>query len=304
MRLPATIPLLAMMLCRAQADQGPEQEIEELTERMQKHGESAELLMERAIEYRVLGKLAEATKDLERAALYDATSIPVHRELSRVLFLAGKTDEALAIATGGLALKTGEAPDLASLRALRAEIWRSKNENKKALEDCDEALRLHAQNPEWYLLRSGLQQRLKMHQERLAGIEEGLAATGAGVLAIERVEAMIDAGQFRAALPLIEAGLSDSRLKSSWLIRRARTFTGLQKKAEAEADLKAALAEIATRISPKNPDVPLLLDKAFALELLGETRDALHFYEAARDKGAADSVNDKIKALKEIIPLK
>ena len=304
MRFFATIPCLAMMLCGAQAHEGPEHEIEELTERMQKHGESADLLMERAIEYRVLGKLAEATKDLERAALYDATSIPVHRELSRVLFLTGKLDEALAIAASGLALKTGEAPDLASLRALRAELWLSKKEPKKALEDCDEALRLHARNPEWYLLRSGIHERLKMHKERLAGLEDGITATGAGVLEIERVEAMIDAGQFRAALPLIEAGLNDSRLQSSWLIRRARTFTGLQKKEEAVADLKAALAEIATRLNSKNPDAPLLLDKALALELLGETRDALRVYEDARDKGATDSVNDKIKALKELVPTK
>ena len=70
------------------------------------------------------------------------------------------------------------------------------------------------------------------------------------------------------------------------------------------ADLKAALAEIATRLNSKNPDAPLLLDKALALELLGETRDALRVYEDARDKGATDSVNEKIKALKEIIPTK
>ena len=299
MRLLATIPFLAMMLCRAHADQGPEQEIEELTERMQKHGESAELLMERAIEYRVLGKLAEATRDLERAALLDGSSVPVHRELSRVLFLAGKTDEALVIAAAGLALKPDEPSELASLRALRAELWLAKKEPKKALEDADEALRLHRRNPEWYLLRSGIQERLKMHTERLAGIEAGLVATGAGVLEIERIEAMIDAGQFRAALPLIEAELDDSRIKSSWLIRRARTFLGLQKKAEAEADLKDALAEIATRLHAKNPDVPLLLDKALAHELLGQTGDALRIYEDARDKGAADSVNDKIKELKD-----
>ena len=299
MRTVTTTLCLAAILCGAQAHEGPEHEIEELTGRMQKHGESADLLMERAIEYRVLGKLAEATKDLERAALLDGSSVPVHRELSRVLFLAGKLDEALAIAASGLGLKAGEAPDLASLRALRAELWLSKKEPKKALEDCDEALRLHARNPEWYLLRSGIQQRLKMHKERLAGIEEGIAATGAGVLEIERIEAMIDAGQFRAAQPLIETELNDSRIKSSWLIRRARTFFGLQKKAEAEADLKSALAEIAPRLRAKNPDVPLLLDKALVHELLGQTGDALRIYEDARDKGAADSVNDKIKALKD-----
>ena len=62
MRAITTHLCIAAMLCCAKAHEGPEHEIEELTGRMQKHGESADLLTERAVEYRVLGKLAEATK--------------------------------------------------------------------------------------------------------------------------------------------------------------------------------------------------------------------------------------------------
>lgn len=283
----------------AAAHEGPEHEIEELTERMQKHGESANLLTERAVEYRVLGKLAEAAKDLERAAALEPNSIAIHRELGRVLFLGGKAGDAIATVTRGLTLKTDEPADLASLRMLRAEIFRSQNDNKKALEDCDAALRLHKQNPEWYLLRNDIQRRLKMPRERLAGLEEGIRETGAGVLEIERVEALIDAGQCNAALTTIETELAASRIKSSWLIRRARALLGLGKKTEAEKDLKDALAEIGTRLNPKAPDLPLLLDKAAAHELLGERKDALRAYEEARDKGAADAANEKIKALQE-----
>jgi len=304
MRTTATHLRLVALLCCATpfalaAHEGPEHEIEELTERMKKHGESAELLTERAVEYRVLGKLPEATKDLERAAALDPDSIAIQRELARVLFLGGKASEAIATVTRGLTLKTDEPTDPASLRILRAEILRSQNENKKALEDCDAALRVHKQNPEWYLLRSDLQKRLKAHKERLAGLADGIRETGAGVLEIERVEAWIDAGQFNAALISIESELADSRIKSSWLIRRARARLGLGKKAEAEEDLKNALLEIATRLNPKTPDIPLLLDKALAHELLGEKRDALRAYEEARDKGAPESVNEKIKPLEE-----
>jgi tetratricopeptide (TPR) repeat protein len=185
---------------------------------------------------------------------------------------------------------------------LRAEILRVQNENKKALEDCDAGLRLHKQNPEWYLLRSDLHRRLKMHKERLFGIEEGIKETGAGILEIERVEAMIDAGQFQAALKIAETEMEDSRIKSSWRIRVARAQLGLGKKAEAETNLKEALEEIATRLNPKTPDVPLLLDKGLAFELLGENREALRTYEEARDKGSADRVNERIKALKDADP--
>jgi tetratricopeptide (TPR) repeat protein len=279
------------------AHEGPEHEIEELTERMMKHGESADLLTERAIEYRVMGKLAEATKDLERAAVLDPNSIATHRELGRVLFLGGKPADAISTVTRGLKLESEEPGEIASLLMLRAEVLRSQKEDKKALVDCDAGLRLYKTNPEWYLLRSDIQRRLKLHKDRLAGIEEGFRETGAGVLEIERVEAMMDAGQFAAALKIIQAELDDSRIKSSWLIRRARARIGLGKKEEAETDLKDALAEIAKRLNPKTPDGPLLLDKALAFELLGEEDDALRTYREARDKGAADIVNEKIKAL-------
>jgi tetratricopeptide (TPR) repeat protein len=283
------------------AHEGPEHEIEELTERMKVNGETAELLTERAVEFRVLGKLAEATKDLERAAALDPTSLPTRRELARVLFLDGKADDALAEVARGLKLDAEEPVDTASLRVLRAEILRSKNDNKKALEDCEAALHLHKQNPEWFLLRSDLQRRLKAHKERLAGLDEGIAATGAGVLEIERVEALIDAGQPDAALTVIARELAESRIKSSWLIRRARALLALGKKTAAEIDLKDALEEISGRLNPKTPDAPLLLDKALAHELLGEKKDALRGYEEARDKGA-DGLQDKIKSLQDAPP--
>ena len=303
MRATAHPWLSAMLGCAlpfcATAHEGPEHEIEELTERMQKNGESAGLLLERAVEYRVLGKLPEATKDLERAAVLAPGSIALHRELGRVQFLGGKANDALATVTRGLALKTDEPADLASLRALRAEIYRSQNDDRKALEDCDAALRLHRKNPEWYLFRSDLQRRLKMSKERLAGLDEGIRETGAGLLEIERVEAWIDAGQFATALPVIERELADSRIKGSWLIRRARVQLGLGRKAEAEKDLRDALAEIGTRLNPKSPDLPLLLDKASALELLGEKKEALRAYEQARDKGGGDAANEKVKSLQQ-----
>lgn len=304
MRTTVATVCLAVMLCggapfRGAAHDGPEHEIEVLTERMKKFGESADLLAERAVEYRLLGKLPEATKDLERAMIFGPDSIPIHRELGRVLFLGDKADDAIATVSRGLKINSDEPTELASLRVLRAEILRSKKDYKKALEDCDAALALHKLNPEWYLLRSDLHRRLKADKERLAGIEAGIKETGAGVLEIERVEALIDAGQFNPALTIIQTELEDSRIKSSWLIRRARAQFGLGKKAEAEEDLKTALQEIATRLNPKTPDVPLLLDKAFAYELLGERKDALRAYEEARAKGAADVVKDKIKALQE-----
>ncbi len=295
---------VAALLCSAlpaTAHEGPEHEIEELTERMKRNGETAELLTERAIEYRVLGKLPEATKDLELALTYAPDSVGAHRELARVFFVGGKAPEALSTIARGLTVKTDDASDYAALRMLRAEIFRSQNEHRKALDDCDAGLRLHKANPEWYLLRSDIQKRLKLNKERIAGLDEGIRETGAGILAIDRVEAQMDAGQWAAALSTIDSELRDSRIQSSWLIRRARALIGLGRKAEADADLKAAMDEIGKRIDPKNPDAPLLIDKALIYEMLGEKKDALRAYQEARDKGA-EGVGDKIKALQEPPP--
>jgi tetratricopeptide (TPR) repeat protein len=284
---------------RVNAHEGPEHEIEVLTEKMKNSGESAELLAERAVEYRLLGKLPEAIKDLERAVVLDPESLVIHRELGRAHFLNGKADDALTTLARALRLPSDDTSEVASVRILRAEVLRSKKDYKKALEDCDNAIALHKENPEWYLLRSDIQGQLKAHQQRLAGLEAGIKETGAGVLEIERVEALIDAGKFDVALAIIESQMQDSRIKSSWLIRRARVKMGQGKKAEGSEDLKAALLEIGTRLNAKSPDLPLLLDKARALELLGDNREALSSYKTARDQGADDSVKDKIKALEE-----
>src|SRR5437870_3950253 len=77
------------------AHDGPEHDIEELTDRIAKEGESADLLLQRAIEYQVLGKFAEAAKDLERALQFEGHAATTQRELSRAYFALGKTNEAL-----------------------------------------------------------------------------------------------------------------------------------------------------------------------------------------------------------------
>ena len=98
---------------------------------------------------------------------------------------------------------------------------------------------------------------------------------------------------------LIDAEMNDSRIKSSWLIRRARAEFGLGNSTNAEADLKAAVEEIDHRLHRKRADVLLLVDKATALELLGDKKAALSLYEEAQSKGGGEALTEKIKALQE-----
>jgi len=280
-----------------QAHEGPEHEIEELTEQIAK-GETSDLYLQRAIEYRVLGKNAEAARDLEHAARLDPASLLVHRELGRVYFALGKTNEAIDILSHALKTKTEQPTELAALRVLRAEFLGARRENKKALEDCEAALRLQLSNVEWYLLRSDLQRRLNQKKERIAGLEQGIKETGAGILQTEWIEALLDNRQFQAALPHIERELAASRIQSSWRLRRARALLGLENPGDAKSDLNAALVEMKPRVAAKDPDVTLLMEYAQALDLSGEKEEARLQYERARDAGAEDWVKDRIKTLK------
>src|SRR5687767_11363678 len=95
MTLGAVMVLGALLLPPfARAHDGPEHEIEELTQRIKEEGESADLLLQRAIEYAVIRKNAEALKDLERAVHFEPESAPILRELSRAYLASGKTNEA------------------------------------------------------------------------------------------------------------------------------------------------------------------------------------------------------------------
>jgi len=301
---PLTLTLVIALLCSpistlpALAHEGPEHEIEELTEEIKKLGESPGLLVERAIEYRVLGKYTEASRDLERAARLDPNSTHAYREWSQVLFLSGKVQEAIDTLSRALLVPHLEPAEKAGLLASRAEWLKSKKDYPKALVDCDQAILLYAENPDWNLLRSDLHRRLKLSKERISGVEQGIRLTGAATLHIERVEAWIDDRQFDLALKTIESELASSRLQSSWLIRRAQARLGLGQKPEAHQDLRTALAEIATRLNLSHPDVPLVLDNAVAHELLDELTEARRYYELALEHSADDDLRDKLKSLK------
>lgn len=286
-----------LVALRILAHDGPEHEIEELTELIAK-GETSDLLLQRAIEYRVLGKNNEAARDLERAARLDSSSLLLQRELGRVYFALGKTNEAIEILTHALNSKSDQPTELGSLRVLRAEFLGARKENQKALDDCEAAIRLQMSNVEWYLLRSDLQRRLKKFKERIAGLQQGIKETGAGILETELVEALLDDQQFQAALPHIERELESSRVQASWLIRRARARLGLGEKESAKTDLETAVREIALRLNSRTADPTLLTENARAHDLLGAKAQARVYYEQARDAGAEDWVKDRIKTLK------
>lgn len=280
----------------AVAHEGPEHEIEELTERMKTEGESADLLLQRAIEFNILRKSAEAIRDLQRALVFEPKSPGIHLELSRAYFASGKTNEAFDTATRGLESATGGPK--AALLMVRADIARARKDYPKALEYVERAIREETNNVESYLARSQLQQLLALKKDRIAGLEEAMAQTGSGLLEAEYVDALIDGGRLDQALVRIQAELDDARLRGTWLIRRARVYLAQREETKAQSDLKAALEELNERLGRSASDPLLLLDRALTHELLGKDEEAKKDYEAARAKGVSDErVAERIRAL-------
>lgn len=291
--------LATLALCGAVlAHEGPEHEIEDLTKRIKAEGESADLLLERAIEYNVVNKTTEAIKDLERALHLEPNSADVLRELSRTYLMTGKTNEAYDTAARGLKV-AAPGPEHAGMRMLRSEIMRVRKDYPKALDDADKAILEYPEQGDWYLHRSQLHRLLGLKKERIKGVEAGIQATGSGLLQVELVEALIDGGQAAAALPIIQAELDDSRLQSAWLLRRAKARLALNKKNEAKADLEAALKELNDRVGRTAIDPLTLADRGQIQELLGNKEEAKKDYESARDKGVSDEwLRERIKVVK------
>jgi tetratricopeptide (TPR) repeat protein len=270
----------------ALAHDSPEHVIEILTARMSVAGERPDLLWRRATEHRVLGNLAGAAADLKRALKLNPACLPALTDLSRVQLAQGHQRRALWTLDRAFTLvrdELGRAP----LRMLRAEIFLESGEPKKALVECDRALRhVDGAMPDWYLTRSQIQLRLGRYEEAVAGLKTGFERTGSAVLEVECIDAMIDAGRLDEALQRIEPILADSRWRASWLVRRARVRLAGGAVSAAHADLMAGLRELNQRLNSPRPDPGLLTDRGLASALLGDAVPARRDLAEAKKLGA------------------
>jgi tetratricopeptide (TPR) repeat protein len=293
-----TLLLLLALSGKGFAHEGPEAEIEEITVEIARFGESAERLLQRAIEYRVLGRLKEAANDLQRAARLESDRPGLRRELARVQEGQGQTNEALATVELGLGLKSIEPDERAALLAMKAGLFAAKGRSEPALENWTEALRLQPENVDWHHSRSQLLREMGRHEERLKRIDEAIAVTGSGMLEVERIDALLDAGRWTEALPRIESELASSRLRGSWLLRRGRALLGMSRADEARKDLEAASAEIRARLGPGIREASLLAEVGLAEELLGHVEEAKRWYADALAAGAGTYVRERLEKLK------
>lgn len=260
--------LLTLPLCGFAHD-SPEHKISDLSFQIARVGKNPDLLMERAYEHRALGHLADAAADFESAYELDPKQTAALKELALTQLAQNKADAALLTIN-----RMMNATPAADFLIVRAEILSAQENYRAALDDCEAAFRETTDNPEWYLLRAQLQRRLGLFQDCLRDLRDGHSKTGSAVLQEECIDAMVDAGEHKAALEQINKELRESRWRGSWLIRRARVRLALGQTGSARRDLHTAIKEINSRLMPATPELTLVLDRGLANALLGDTARA------------------------------
>jgi tetratricopeptide (TPR) repeat protein len=280
--------VLLIGISRTSAHHNTEEMIRQFTEQIAAKGDAAapELYYQRATEYRVLRELNKAQADLEKAIAIAPEFVEAHEDLGRILQQRG--EHRLAIASLGRAIATSTTDrEKATSLAVRAEILADAGKPKEALADCQAALETYRRGAvDWFLLRSDLQQQLGVKEARLEGLKAGHSRTKSAVLYNAWVEALIDAGDYELARPIIEEKLAAARLKSSWLLRRAKLHQATGEDAAAEADLLQAIEELNTRINPGRPDITLLVDRGIAWTMLDDRSAAKRDLALAKKSGA------------------
>ena len=264
------------------AHDSPDHVVEALSVEMARTGTNASLLWQRATEYRALGRLAPAAKDLQHALSLDPRFILAWSDLARVQLNRNRASEALASINRALEL-AGDEGSRAPLRMVRAEVENALGRPDAALADCERALSTGtAPEADWFLARGQLQLRLGRYAEAAAGLKKGFDQTGSAVLEAEWIDALIDGGKYREALELIEPRVAEARCQSSWLLRRGRARLALGDTLRARGDLNATITEINGRLHRTQPDAALLAERGLAAALLGDAAAARRDLASAR----------------------
>jgi tetratricopeptide (TPR) repeat protein len=252
-------------------------------------------LHQRALAHRATGKLDQAIADLQSAIAKEPKNLGYQLELTRMQLTARQPTKARHTADHALKLAT-TADQRANIHILRAEAYQLELKPKDALAATQLAFQAIPQGEiEWFLLRSECQRALGLHQQRIDNLAAGLKIHPSAVLKSHWIDALIDASQFAKALKEIDPELTDRRWKSSYLIKRARALIGLDRKADTETALLAALSEIAPRLNPKRPDPILLADQGIAYALLGQKAKAQHCLKLLHQHHAPDWITIRLE---------
>jgi tetratricopeptide (TPR) repeat protein len=204
--------------------------------------------------------------------------------LAQVHFDGGRLEDAAAAAERGIEAADRAADD-PPFYALLARIYERGDRCDEALRSWDAALASARPEVDWFLEKAQLLWKLDRPEAAEEALQAAMEQNPSEVLRRAWYESLIRCGKLDEAERHIEAGLENARLKSAWLLLRARVRASQGRQREARQNALAALVEIEKRQNPDAPNPFLAAEKAQALAALGRSEQARREAKIARSLG-------------------
>ena len=231
--------------------------INAITVQIKQSPSNAPLYFERAELYRVDGDFTNALADLNLAARIDPTLRRVDFCRGRVLFEAGKLNEALPPLNKYLATN----PEDPEAYTTRARALRKVSQFKPAAEDYTIAIETtRIPSPELYIERAECFRGLGRLEEALRGLDEGIRKFGPLVtFELPAIDLEVALKRYDAALARIDRVSARWQRKETWLVRRAEVLKQAGREAESKKSYADALAAL-DRLPPAHRNTRASLD--------------------------------------------
>jgi tetratricopeptide (TPR) repeat protein len=270
------------------AHDSPGDVIHALSHRMELEGPTARLLAARAFEYQALGQWEAAIADFNGALTLQPRFGAALQGLAAVELRASNPVAAESAARRAVDLyddPTRRAPG----EALLAQVLVAQSRWPEALDAWRRALKSPSPEVDWYLGEAECLGRMKRFTEQSEALAAARLRNPSVVLHRAWVRALVESGRLDEASREIEAGLANTRWRSTWLLLRARLHEKQGDTARQHDDALAALAELQGRINPERPDHWLLAECGIALALAGRESAAREYEKQARELGVPDA---------------
>jgi predicted Zn-dependent protease len=240
--------LAALASVPARAHLGLDEQIRDVTRRLEASPGDAALLLKRGELHRAHGDPAAAERDYEAARALDPGMAAVDLCLGTLLLESGtRLPEALAALDRFLSRQPGHAKGLVTRARVRARL----GEPAAAARDYDAAIAAFASpdrpQPEHYLERADALAALQPPQldDAVRGLDEGLARLGDAItLQMRAIDLELRLGRHDAALARVDRILSRPGRRERWLQRRAEIQMQAGRPEEARRSYQEALAAL------------------------------------------------------------
>ena len=270
----------ACMACVLQmsvaAHDDPHDTVGRLTHRIEHQPKNADLYFKRAIEYRSVGKKEKAVLDFEKTINLSPKHLNAHVELAHLKLELEQFKKAKALAKEAIIIASNN-EDKVLAHATCSDVYYANHDLTEALAHIQKAIDLSkGVEVDHFLQRSHIQLKLNQPEARIAGLLQGYKRSQSIVLHHAWIDANLDAGNREAVNAAIAKELKESRFKSSWWIRSARSLP--KGSEQSKQMLTSAINEMDKRLNKQRPDVNLLFDFCLAHHLLDEKKKSQEYY--------------------------